>query len=36
MVVERAVVYARVSMEMQAEDEIPILGQVQECQRLVK
>jgi len=27
----RAVVYARVSTEMQAEDQIPIIGQVEEC-----
>ncbi len=29
----KAVVYARVSTDMQAEDEIPILGQLQECQK---
>ena len=29
----RAVIYCRVSSEMQAEDEIPILGQLNECQK---
>ena len=26
-------IYARVSTEMQAEEELPITGQVEECQR---
>jgi len=29
---KRVAIYARVSTEMQAEEEIPITGQVEECQ----
>ena len=31
-----AAIYCRVSSEMQAEDEIPILGQLEECQAFAK
>ena len=29
----RAAIYCRVSTDMQAEDEIPIIGQINECQK---
>ncbi len=32
----KVVIYARVSSEMQADDEIPILGQLQECESYAK
>ena len=32
----KAAIYARVSTEMQAEDEIPILGQVEECRKFAE
>ena len=32
----RATIYACVSTEMQAEDEIPILGQVKECRKFAE
>jgi hypothetical protein len=32
----KAAIYCRVSSEMQADDEIPILGQFQECEAFAK